>query len=226
MSLIIPHVPCYFSLVSDRGSTNSCSRTNSKTTCFTFSPEVTFTPFEELNPSLFLLRWRFCGIAEPTFTLKVGLLFFGEVRKQVLTSVDALWRCRGLLPPRRLLSSTEPQPQSKTSSSRLHSFSKWKPSLYRRLDSQSNVSSSQLMAEASPDMFTPTSSRAYALGCAIVTLLLLTVLLIFYFWFNREAYPNADRGSERKENGDGRADFADSGTTKLRHNLTALARTS
>ncbi|KAJ0064908.1 hypothetical protein NL108_017433, partial [Boleophthalmus pectinirostris] len=31
------------------------------------------------------------------------------------------------------------------------------------------------------DMFTPTSSRAYALGCAIVTLLLLTVLLIFYF---------------------------------------------
>lgn len=31
------------------------------------------------------------------------------------------------------------------------------------------------------DMLTPSSSRAYAMGCAIITLLLLTVLLIFYF---------------------------------------------
>lgn len=31
------------------------------------------------------------------------------------------------------------------------------------------------------DMLTPTSSRAYAMGCVIITLLLLTVLLIFYF---------------------------------------------
>uniref|UniRef100_A0A3B4UTA8 Si:dkey-20d21.12 n=1 Tax=Seriola dumerili TaxID=41447 RepID=A0A3B4UTA8_SERDU len=31
------------------------------------------------------------------------------------------------------------------------------------------------------DMLTPSSSRAYALGCAIITLLLLTVFLIFYF---------------------------------------------
>ena len=31
------------------------------------------------------------------------------------------------------------------------------------------------------DMLTPNSSRAYAMGCAIITLLLLTVLLIFYF---------------------------------------------
>ncbi|CAF93362.1 unnamed protein product [Tetraodon nigroviridis] len=30
-------------------------------------------------------------------------------------------------------------------------------------------------------MLTPSSSRAYAMGCAIVTLLLLTVFLIFYF---------------------------------------------
>lgn len=31
------------------------------------------------------------------------------------------------------------------------------------------------------DMLTPSSSRAYAMGCAIITLLLLTVFLIFYF---------------------------------------------
>lgn len=31
------------------------------------------------------------------------------------------------------------------------------------------------------DMLMPSSSRAYAMGCAIITLLLLTVLLIFYF---------------------------------------------
>lgn len=31
------------------------------------------------------------------------------------------------------------------------------------------------------EMLTPSSSRAYAMGCAIVTLLLLTVFLIFYF---------------------------------------------
>ncbi|XP_051805753.1 uncharacterized protein si:dkey-20d21.12 isoform X2 [Acanthochromis polyacanthus] len=31
------------------------------------------------------------------------------------------------------------------------------------------------------DMLTPSSSRAYIMGCAIITLLLLTVLLIFYF---------------------------------------------
>jgi len=31
------------------------------------------------------------------------------------------------------------------------------------------------------EMLTPSSSRAYAMGCAIITLLLLTVLLIFYF---------------------------------------------
>ncbi|KAM9344061.1 uncharacterized protein KZ484_016445 [Pholidichthys leucotaenia] len=31
------------------------------------------------------------------------------------------------------------------------------------------------------DMLTPSSSRAYAMGCAIITLLLLTVLFIFYF---------------------------------------------
>ncbi|KAK2897863.1 uncharacterized protein si:dkey-20d21.12 [Channa argus] len=31
------------------------------------------------------------------------------------------------------------------------------------------------------DMLTPSSSHAYAMGCAIITLLLLTVLLIFYF---------------------------------------------
>lgn len=31
------------------------------------------------------------------------------------------------------------------------------------------------------EMLTPSSSRAYAMGCAIITLLLLTVFLIFYF---------------------------------------------
>ncbi|XP_068196977.1 uncharacterized protein si:dkey-20d21.12 isoform X2 [Antennarius striatus] len=31
------------------------------------------------------------------------------------------------------------------------------------------------------DMLTPSSSRAFAMGCAIITLFLLTVLLIFYF---------------------------------------------
>ncbi|XP_035805077.1 uncharacterized protein si:dkey-20d21.12 [Amphiprion ocellaris] len=31
------------------------------------------------------------------------------------------------------------------------------------------------------DMLTPSSSRAYIMGCALITLLLLTVLLIFYF---------------------------------------------
>lgn len=31
------------------------------------------------------------------------------------------------------------------------------------------------------DMLTPSSPHAYAMGCAIITLLLLTVLLIFYF---------------------------------------------
>ncbi|CAJ1055468.1 uncharacterized protein si:dkey-20d21.12 [Xyrichtys novacula] len=31
------------------------------------------------------------------------------------------------------------------------------------------------------DMLTPSSSHAYAMGCAIITLLLLTVFLIFYF---------------------------------------------
>lgn len=37
------------------------------------------------------------------------------------------------------------------------------------------------------DMLTPSSSRAYAMGCAIITLLLLTVLLIFYF-LGRKSY--------------------------------------
>lgn len=77
------------------------------------------------------------------------------------------------------------------------------------------------------DMFTPTSSRAYALGCAIVTLLLLTVLLIFYFLVQQGgAIRMLTEAVREKKTAATELTILIQELQNLRHNLTALSRTS
>lgn len=76
-------------------------------------------------------------------------------------------------------------------------------------------------------MFTPTSSRAYALGCAIVTLLLLTVLLIFYFLVQQgRAIQMLTEAVREKKTAATELTLLMQELKNLRYNLTALSRAS
>ncbi|XP_056241898.1 uncharacterized protein si:dkey-20d21.12 [Seriola aureovittata] len=72
------------------------------------------------------------------------------------------------------------------------------------------------------DMLTPSSSRAYALGCAIITLLLLTVFLIFYFLVQQGgAIRMLTEAVREKEAAATELSLLIQELQALRHNLTA-----
>lgn len=75
------------------------------------------------------------------------------------------------------------------------------------------------------DMLTPSSSRAYAMGCAIVTLLLLTVFLIFYFLVQQGgAIQMLTEAVREKEAAATELTLLIQELQALRHNLTAMGR--
>ncbi|CAN9515752.1 unnamed protein product [Ophioblennius macclurei] len=75
------------------------------------------------------------------------------------------------------------------------------------------------------DMLTPSSSRAYAMGCAIVTLLLLTVFLIFYFLVQQGgAIHMLTEAVREKEAAATELTLLIQELQALRHNLTAVRR--
>ncbi|XP_034445665.1 uncharacterized protein si:dkey-20d21.12 [Hippoglossus hippoglossus] len=72
------------------------------------------------------------------------------------------------------------------------------------------------------DMLTPSSSRAYAMGCAIITLLLLTVFLIFYFLVQQGgAIQMLTEAVKEKEAAASELSLLIQELQALRHNLTA-----
>ncbi|XP_054464403.1 LOW QUALITY PROTEIN: uncharacterized protein si:dkey-20d21.12 [Anoplopoma fimbria] len=73
------------------------------------------------------------------------------------------------------------------------------------------------------DMLTPSSSHAYAMGCAIITLLLITVLLIFYFLVQQGgAVRMLTEAVKEKEAAARQLSQLIQELQALRHNLTAL----
>ncbi|TNM86487.1 uncharacterized protein [Takifugu rubripes] len=73
------------------------------------------------------------------------------------------------------------------------------------------------------EMLTPSSSRAYAMGCAIITLLLLTVFLIFYFLVQQGgAVQRLTEALREKEAAASELSLLIQELQVLRHNLTAL----
>ncbi|XP_061592597.1 uncharacterized protein si:dkey-20d21.12 [Cololabis saira] len=73
------------------------------------------------------------------------------------------------------------------------------------------------------DMLTPSSSRAYAMGCAIITLLLLTVLLIFYFLVRQGgAIQMLSEAMKEKEEAASELSLLVQELQALRRNLTAV----
>ncbi|AWP09388.1 Hypothetical protein SMAX5B_002694 [Scophthalmus maximus] len=73
------------------------------------------------------------------------------------------------------------------------------------------------------DMLTPSSSRAYAMGCAIITLLLLTVFLIFYFLVQQGgAIQILTEAVREKEAAATELSILIQELQTLRHNLTAM----
>ncbi|MED6291377.1 hypothetical protein CHARACLAT_022964 [Characodon lateralis] len=76
------------------------------------------------------------------------------------------------------------------------------------------------------DMLTPSSSRAYAMGCAIVTLLLLTVLLIFYFLVQQgSAIRMLTEAVREKEASANKLMLLIQELQELRRNMTAMRTT-
>ncbi|XP_035991176.1 uncharacterized protein si:dkey-20d21.12 [Fundulus heteroclitus] len=75
------------------------------------------------------------------------------------------------------------------------------------------------------DMLTPSSSRAYAMGCAIITLLLLTVLLIFYFLVQQgSAIRMLTEAMKEKEAAARELTLLIQELQELRRNMTAMRR--
>ncbi|XP_037334447.2 uncharacterized protein si:dkey-20d21.12 isoform X2 [Pungitius pungitius] len=73
------------------------------------------------------------------------------------------------------------------------------------------------------DLLTPSSSHAYAMGCAIITLLLITVLLIFYFLVQQGgAVQRLTEAVREKQAASTQLSQLIQELQALRHNLTAL----
>ncbi|XP_043974184.1 uncharacterized protein si:dkey-20d21.12 [Gambusia affinis] len=74
------------------------------------------------------------------------------------------------------------------------------------------------------DMLTPSSSRAYATSCAIVTLLLLTVLLIFVLVQQGAAIRMLTEAVREKEAAANKLELLIQELQELRRNMTAVRR--